>query len=87
MGDLNEINILNRLLRVTKDGLAYEADPRHQELLARALGLESGGYVSTPGVKHTEEQESAQIGCTVVIVQSTKGVKAHVTIRMREKES
>ena len=45
--DIKEITILNRILRLTSKGLAYEADPRHVELLARALGLEQCGRVST----------------------------------------
>lgn len=38
-GDRKEINLLNPILRVTSTGLSYEADQRHAELLAHALGL------------------------------------------------
>ena len=37
--DLKEIRVLNKVLRITYEGLTYEADPRHVELLARSLGL------------------------------------------------
>ena len=57
--DIKELKILNRILRVTRDGLAYEADPRHVELLARALGLEASRSVATPGVKHCDDEELA----------------------------
>ena len=50
-GDLREIKILNRVLRLDERGLAYEADPRHVELLVKSLGLESCRKVSSPGVK------------------------------------
>ena len=50
-GCVREIRILNRILRLTDDGLRYEADPRHAEMLVRALDLESASSVLTPGVK------------------------------------
>ena len=31
-----EIRILNRIVRLTEDGLRYEADPRHAALLVKA---------------------------------------------------
>lgn len=57
--DMKEVKILNRILRVTDRGLSYEADPRHGELLARALGLESCGRQGTPGSKDPLEHEIA----------------------------
>ena len=39
--DCKEMKLLNRIVRVLDRGLAYEADPRHVELLAKALGLET----------------------------------------------
>ena len=47
----SEIRILNRIVRVTPEGVRFEADPRHLELLARSLGLEGASSVLTPGVK------------------------------------
>ena len=49
--DCSDMKMLNRVVRVVPEGLAYEADPRHAELLARALGLEDCGPVGTPGIK------------------------------------
>ena len=56
---LEEVKILNRVLRVTSRGRNCEADPRHTELLARALGLEACGKVRTPGAKNVLEHELA----------------------------
>jgi hypothetical protein len=54
--DLQEIRILNRVLRWSSTGITYEADPRHAELLARDLGA-SGPAVTTAGVKPAKEEE------------------------------
>ena len=72
-GGLKEVKILNRILRVTPRGLSYEADPRHTELLARALGRESSGRQGTPGIK--EYQEHAVADC---IPQHEDAAKAAV---------
>ena len=45
-----ETRILNRVVRITPNGVVYEADPRHHELLTGSFGLESGTSVLTPGV-------------------------------------
>ena len=37
-----EVRVLNRVVRLTQDGLEYEADPRHAEMLVIAGGLELG---------------------------------------------
>ena len=52
-----EVRILNRVVRITPNGVVYEADPRHHELLTRSLGLEGGTSVLTPGVKPTETEQ------------------------------
>jgi hypothetical protein len=57
--DLQEIRILNRILRWTETGIDYEADPRHAELLARDLDS-SGPSVSTAGVKIAKEEEEKE---------------------------
>ena len=50
-GCIKEIRILNRILRLTDNGLRYEADPRHAEMLVKALGLDNASSVLTPGIK------------------------------------
>lgn len=58
-GDVGEIKILNRILRLTDAGVRYEADPRHVELLSTALGLQDCREVATPGVKQCSDDEVA----------------------------
>ena len=49
--DLKEIRVLNRTVRIVGDGLLYEADPRHVELLVKSMGLEGCKPVAPPGIK------------------------------------
>ena len=49
--------MLNRILRLTENGLAYEPDPRHAEMLARDIGLNMNDKDSKiPGVKGTYDE-------------------------------
>ena len=56
-GDVQELKVLNRVVRLVKDngkgetGVAYEADPRHAELLVAALGPNPRKGITTPGTK------------------------------------
>ena len=54
--DDKEARILNRVVRWTKEGIEYEADPRQGEKLIQELGLEGCKGVSTPATKQTMEQ-------------------------------
>ena len=47
VGEIQELRILNRVVRWAADGLRYEADPRHAEIVARGLGAVRAA--STPG--------------------------------------
>ena len=49
--DVKEVRILNKIVRVTDDGVELEADPRHAELVVRELGLEGCKPSKTPGAK------------------------------------
>ena len=51
--DLKEMRVLNKVIRITSAGLELEADPRHAELVVKALGLEGASISKTPGVKHS----------------------------------
>ena len=55
--DTKEIRLLNRIIRITDQGLLYEADPRHAELLMKAMNLEQCRHVATPGVKQPFSDE------------------------------
>jgi hypothetical protein len=50
-GDDKEIRILNRVVRCTADGIEYEADRRHSELLVRDLDIINVAALTAPGVK------------------------------------
>ena len=45
---MNEGNILNRIVRATKDGWEYEADQRHGEYIIKAMGLSEENGFSSP---------------------------------------
>ena len=62
MGCEGELRILNRIVRVTSDGLEYEADPRHIELIAESLELTNCKPVCSPGTKNPEPDLEAVKG-------------------------
>ena len=48
--DLKSMRVLNRLVQWTSEGIEYEADQRHAELIIQELGLQEGSKsVNTPG--------------------------------------
>ena len=49
----NDMRILNRVVEVKEDGVTFEADPRHVDILLKSLGLTDANAVRTPGVKET----------------------------------
>ena len=56
----NEIRILNRIVRITENGLEYEADPRHVDLITESLDLAESKPVATPGVKNPDPALEAE---------------------------
>ena len=60
-GDDSEITILNRVLRWTRDGLEYEADPRHAVAIIEAFGLKAGSKgLDVPAVREEVGDEEGQ---------------------------
>ena len=49
------MSFLNRILRWTPEGITYEADPRHVEMLIKEFPL-TGGSVKTAGIKVVESE-------------------------------
>ena len=49
--DKKEVRVLNRILRWTKEGIEYEADPRHVEIMLKQLNIQDCKFVATPGTK------------------------------------
>ena len=62
-GDMSELRVLNRVLRWTAKGIAYEADPRHAEILMAGL-LGASRPATTPGTaqKGGAEEEEGEAG-------------------------
>ena len=48
-GEVQEAKVLNRVIRIDKEGWSYEADQRHAYLLIDQLHLQGAKSVSTPG--------------------------------------
>ena len=71
-GDLKEMRVLNRILRVTSDALLYEADPRHAEMMIKSFNLEGAKSVVTPGTKQLtddDDENAVDVDAAVVIRQ------------------
>ena len=59
-GDDKSVRILNRIVTWTEEGIRYEADQRHVEIIIRQLGLkDNSNGLSTPGNK-IDAQEGQQ---------------------------
>ena len=50
-GDQKSITILNRFVDWRQDGIYYEADPRHAEIIVKEMGVPSMAPVVTAGIK------------------------------------
>lgn len=55
-----QIKILNWVVTASDQGLTYECDPRHGDLLMSSLNLTSATSAASPGVKPTDRDDSAQ---------------------------
>ena len=62
VGDDLEVVILGRKLRWTKDGLRYEADPKHRKMILDYFGFEgkSNGIIYN-GEKDIKEEEDSKL--------------------------
>ena len=59
-----EIRVLNRIITWESEGIGYEADPRHVEILVEELGFASCATVGTPGTSiegKTKEEDKEQL--------------------------
>ncbi len=59
-GDVREVRVLNKVIRLTDGGIELEAGPRHAELVVRALGLEDAKPSPTPGTKPVKKRHDAR---------------------------
>ena len=85
---VDEMKILNRVVRLSEGGLLYEADPRHAEMLVKAL-TENTNTVATPGDKSIEVDKDAELfdpeldGMRVVSDDEAEAERAIYHVRVR----
>ena len=60
LGSTKSIKTLNRRLHWGKEGIVYQHDPRHIDVLVKDLGLENGNSVQTPATSDVTEEEKSQ---------------------------
>jgi len=59
--DDKAVRILNRVIEWSSEGLRYEADQRHGELIVKDVGLKEGSKtVNTPGLKNAVDKDAVQ---------------------------
>lgn len=59
-----EVRVLNRVITWEDEGISYEADPRHVEIMIEELGLQSCVAVGTPGTSaegRTKQDDDAAL--------------------------
>jgi hypothetical protein len=59
-GDDKETDILGRLVRCTKNGFEYEADPRHRKKILEAFGLDEGSKGLSVNGRVEDQSEDPQ---------------------------
>ena len=55
--ETRELRILNRVLRWESEGITWEADQRHAEIIIQQLGLEGSKPLSSPGCKEDTRRD------------------------------
>ena len=55
--ETKEIRVLNRIIRWEKDGITYEPDPRHAEIIAKEMGVDGTKGVGTPSIKEATDSD------------------------------
>jgi hypothetical protein len=55
VNDVTSARVLNRLITWHSDHIAYEADPRHVEIIVQELGLQGAKPVSAPGGRDNKD--------------------------------
>ena len=63
VGEVQEIRFLNRVLAWQPEGLTWEADPRHAEMVIKQLGVDSSRSAATPGTKEETKGMIADSKC------------------------
>ena len=63
--DKKQAKVLNRIITFTEEGVMYESDPRHAELIVEFLELSGARSVMTPGVKEEASKKDKEEGAEV----------------------
>ena len=75
------MNILNKVIRRTEEGIEMEADPRHVELIMRELELEKARSSKSPGSKavksksESDKDQERRVGRIIVNDEEEDGKK------------
>ena len=59
---VNEVRILNKVIRRTEEGIELEADPRHAEIVVKELGMTDANPSKVPGMKVRAADEDEDNG-------------------------
>ena len=59
-----EVRVLNRIISWEKEGIGYDADPRHVEVMVEELGLKNCTTVGTPG---TSTEGRTKDSCSIAL--------------------
>ena len=51
-----EVRVFNKTLRWIDEGIEYEAEQRHAELIIKGMEMENAAPAPTPGAAHTKEE-------------------------------
>ena len=54
-GQSTEVRVLNRVLRWTEDGVEYEPDQRHAEIIIKSMGVQDSKPSATPGANEDKD--------------------------------
>ena len=55
------VRVLNRIVSWDDQGLVYEPDQRHAEIIVRDLGLEHANPMCTPGLSEKVQEDEAEL--------------------------
>ena len=55
----HELRVFNRTLTWTAEGIEYEADQRHAELIVKGMEIENAAPAPTPGATYTKKEAKA----------------------------
>ena len=71
-GEVREARILNRVIRVTKEGWGYEADQRHAGPIVQETRAASMGTLSHPGGEKRMLEEEEAVSKELVGAEATR---------------